>query len=662
MRIPACLVAVAAALLISIPVEAQSTGKLSPRAKSKLAAQAAASLGEYWLFLDSAAVDPQGVYLSGASRKRRAKADPGSLLIDSHDYPIRQAIIDSVRDAGPEVLSVSKWLRAIAVDASPAQIARAEALSFVKRIDVVNIYERHKLAPTPVLKVEPSPKAGALDYGNSALQIAFMNATKLQQLGLSGRGVKIAMFDSGYDIHHPAFDSTHIVNTYDFINSDTTIDGVDCDTAQFRYPPDYQTYHGTLTLGAIGGYVPGELIGAAYGADFLLAKTEITCNGTEVKIEEYNWIAAAEWADSLGADIISSSLGYTTFQDSGSYTASQLDGKTALITRAAEIAASKNILVVNSAGNDRHNFAWPHISFPADGDSVLAVGATNPDSSLADFSSPGPTADGRIKPDVVNLGINVHTASQFGGFTDADGTSLSAPLTAGAAALAFEYDTTLTAAEYIQQARSSASRSSHRDNDFGYGVLNAADAAQLLRLDLPDTLTVAFRDTVQVDIHTIGKSPEVPAISIIDTPPWALFSDNGDGTGSLRVIPANLDGIAGTLGFVLSYADIADTSFVVVVVYGQRQADVFAGPNPFRQSVNIYTRATAGRVKSISIHNIAGEIIWEEVNNSAPSADTVSVTKWDGRNQSGEIVAAGVYIAVVDTDRRTYHVKLLKSD
>jgi hypothetical protein len=662
MRFVACLFALVAALLTAIPAGSQSIDKLSPRAKKQLAAQSASSPGEYWLFLDNSAADSQAVHLTEAARKRRAKVDPNSLLIDAHDFPIRRAVIDSVRGAGVEVRSVSKWLRAIAVAASPEELARAEALPFVRHVDIVSVYRRAKPANTPRVKSEPIPQAQALDYGYSAFQMAYMNAMKLQLLGLSGKGVRIAMFDSGFDIHHPAFDSTNIIDTFDFINSDTTVDEVGCDTTQFKYPPDYQTYHGTLTLGVLGGYVPGALIGAAYGADYLLAKTEITCGGTEVKIEEYNWIAAAEWADSLGADIISSSLGYTTFQDSGSYTPSELDGKTALITRAAEIAASKNILVVNSAGNDRGSTLWPHISFPADGDSVLAVGATTPDSSLAAFSSPGPTADGRIKPDVVNFGENVYTAYQFGGYTRVGGTSLSAPLTAGAAALAFEYDTTLTAAGYLQRVRQTASRANAPDNDFGYGIVNAADAAGLLKLDLPDTLTVAFRDTISVDVRTVGTAPESPTITLIDPPSWALFDDNGDGTGLLRIVPSNLNGVGGRLGFTLSYADIVDTDYVVILLYGQRQADVFAGPNPFTGSVNIYTRATAGRVNSISIHNIAGEIVWEEVNNSAPSADTVTVTKWNGRNQSGEIVAAGVYIAIVDTDRRTYHVKLLKSD
>ncbi|HKK21350.1 MAG TPA: S8 family peptidase [candidate division Zixibacteria bacterium] len=662
MRFVACLLAAAATLLIAVPAGSQSIEKLSTRAKKQLAAQSVSSLGEYWLFVDRSAVDSQTVYLTEAARKRRARVDPSSLLIDAHDFPIRQAVVDSVRGAGVEVLSVSKWLRAIAVAASPEEIVSAEVLPFVKQIDVVTVYERAKPANSPRIKPEPHPQAQALDYGYSAFQLAYMNAMKLQLLGLSGKGVRIAMFDSGFDIHHPAFDSTNIIETYDFINSDTTVDEVGCDTTQFKYPPDYQTYHGTLTLGALGGYVPGALIGAAYGADYLLAKTEITCGGTEVKIEEYNWIAAAEWADSLGADIISSSLGYTTFQDSGSYTPSELDGKTALITKAAEIAASKNILVVNSAGNDRANVAWPHISFPADGDSVLAVGATTPDSSLAAFSSPGPTADGRIKPDVANFGENVYTAYQFGGYTRVGGTSLSAPLTAGAAALAFEYDPTLTAAEYIQRVRETASQPNAPDNDFGYGIVNAADAAGLLKLDLPDTLTVAFRDTIAVDVRAVGTAPELPTITLIDPPSWALFDDNGDGTGLLRIIPSNLSGVGGRLGFTLSYVDIVDTDYVVILLYGQREADVFAGPNPFAESVNIYTRASAGRVNSISIHNIAGEIVWEEVNKSAPSADTVTVTKWNGRNQSGEIVAAGVYIAVVDTDRRTYHVKLLKSD
>ena len=651
-----------AATLAGINVHGQAAGKLSLRAQIKLAKQAPSTLGEYWLFLDSSAADPQNVFLTAAAKHRRAKVDATSYLLDSHDYPIRSSVIDSIRTAGAQVLAVSKWLRAVAVAASPEGVRELEALPSVRYIDIVNVYVRSKPSVTPPVKVEPPSRVSALDYGLSGYQIAYMNAARLHQIGLSGKGVRVAMFDSGFDIHHSAFDSTRIIDTYDFINSDTTVDGIDCDPSVELNHNNYQTFHGTLTLGVIGGYVPGVLIGAAYGADFLLAKTEITCYSTETKIEEYNWIAAAEWADSLGADIISSSLGYTTFQDSGSYTFSQMDGHTALITQAAEIAASKNILVVNSAGNERGTFDWPHIVFPADGDSVLAVGATTSDSSLAAFSSPGPTADGRIKPDVVNYGSYVWSSDQSGGYTRANGTSFSAPLTAGAAALAFQYDTTLTAAEYFQLVKATASQAGAPDNNFGYGIVNAADAARLLRLDLPDTLSLMSQDTILVDIRTVGISPEPPVITGLDLPVWALFSDNGDGSGILRIIPADLNGIAGQLGFVLSYGDLADTAYVTILIFGQSPADVFAGPNPFSQSVNIYIKSSAGHVNSVTIHNIAGEIVWEKVNNFSPNADTVSVTKWNGRNQSGEIVAAGVYIAVVDTDRRTYHVKLLKSD
>ncbi|MEW6413480.1 MAG: S8 family peptidase [Candidatus Zixiibacteriota bacterium] len=647
---------------LSVPVLAQEpSGKYTERAQSLVNAMSSQSENQFWLYLDSSAVESSPVTLTERARKRRAKVDPVNLLIDRRDYPVRQSVIQQIQSTGVSVKRVSRWLKAVAIETDANRLAKAASLPFVRQVDPVRTLVTdigdEVASAKPVAR---SLEAIDFDYGPSLFQTEFINALKLHQAGLTGEGVTIAFFDGGFDPSHEAFDSTSIIATYDFINDDVAVDEPECPSS---FSTD-QTFHGTATLSVVGGYTPGTLIGVAHDADFVLAKTEITCNGTEVKMEEYNWIAAAEWADSIGVDIINSSLGYNEFQDSGSYTFEDLDGNTTLITIAADIAASKNILVVNSAGNERNN-TWGHIIAPADGDSVLAVGAANPDSTLASFSSPGPTADGRIKPDITALGVSVVAASHVGGFTLVNGTSFSAPLTAGGAALALQRDPTLTAAELVERIKLTGSKSAIPDNDFGYGLFNAARTANLfVDFSLPDIIEVGRDQTQTFDFTSSGWTDDVPSFTGINLPGWVILTDNGDGTGSLEVSGELADVPSVEIGLIASLLDFSDTSFFTIQVYGTFTDPVTAGPNPFIDQVSIFVGPEAGNIQSISFFNSSGEKVWEKVNNFSVNADALSVLveHWDGRNQSGKVVAAGVYIVVINTDRQTYRVKLLKAN
>ena len=645
-------------LILGSNLRADDGDKLTARARSLVTTASQFEINNYWVYLNADRRIPEVTNLSEKSLKRRAKVDPAGFLFDDRDRPVDESVIDSIRQTGAHVRRVSRWFNAVAVEADAEQLNRLEALPSVRKIDLLNTLVTH--IPDDVLKIRPvviEPQADDLDYGSSLFQNRYINAVRLHQAGLTGRGVMIAMFDSGFRPDHPAFDSTSIVATWDFINNDEAVDEVECLTSPSR---DHQTYHGTATLGVIGANVPGELIGVAPHADFILAKTEITCNNTEIKLEEDNWIAAAEWADSAGADIINSSLGYFQFTDSGSYVFEDLDGNTALISIAADIAASKNILVVNSAGNERNN-SWGHIVAPSDGDSVLAVGATNPDSSLAGFSSPGPSADGQIKPDISTLGVNVFTASHLGGYASINGTSLSAPLTSGGAALAFEHDSTLTAMELLDLIRSTGSSADMPDNNFGYGLYDAAAAADIIRLILPEQITLTKDGLTSLEVETRGRSDSIGVLGAFDLPDWAQFSDHGDGTGTLDLMPASASEPVKIVGLTADVGYYADTSFLTLRILGVSENTVYVGPNPMSDSLRIFVEPIVGRLISTSIFNTFGEIVWEKVNNSAPSADLLTEA-WNGRNQQGEVVAAGVYLLVVKTERQTFRIKLLKTD
>jgi subtilisin family serine protease len=292
-------------------------------------------------------------------------------------------------------------------------------------------------------------------------------------MGLHGEGVMVAVFDTGFDtLSHEAFAAMSIVDRHDFVNGDD-------DVANGRDRGEGS--HGTETLSVLGGWAPGHLIGPAFNATYILAKTEDT--SSETPVEEDNWAAAAEWAEARGADVISSSLGYLTF-DPGfpSYTADDMDGQTAISTRAAERAAERGVVVVISAGNAGPSTLHNTLGAPADGRLVLTAGAVTSAGARASFSSVGPTADGRIKPDVAAQGVAVTaaapgTASEY---TSVNGTSFSCPLTAGVVALVLQARPTATVSEIEDVLRATASQAAQPDNLLGWGIVDAARAIQAL--------------------------------------------------------------------------------------------------------------------------------------------------------------------------------------
>ena len=632
--------------------------KLTESAQARAASTGTISQAKYWIFLDASAIDMSAAAISDRSLKRRAKVDGTNYLLDVIDYPIDERVIEEFSARGAEVLYASRWLRAVAVYASGATLGNLASIPAVERIDIA----RTMVGPSPresrpIKEMPPSFKSAAFSYGISGYQTRFIRATKLHDAGFSGSGVMLAFFDSGFQTGHPAFDSANIVATRDFINGDIPVDEADCPSNSSTLQ---QTYHGTLTLGVVASNVPDTMVGVAPHADFILAKTEITCNGTEIKTEEYNWIAAAEWADSMGADIITSSLGYFTFQDSGSYTQAMLDGDSALITRAADIAASKNILVINSAGNDRSNF-WGTINFPSDGDSVLAIGATFSDSSVTNFSSPGPSADGRIKPDVSTLGSGVQTVFHFGGYTSSSGTSLSAPLVAGGAALAFEADPTMTAGDYRNLIHQTSSLAQNPNNDLGYGLFNATAAANILAIiPIPD-IALQVGESIVIPVSTSGRSSAAASIAAMNLPATAQFQDFGNGTAELSITGADLDLPEREVIITATAGAFVDSTTFTTQTYKPSGVSVYAAPNPFGLETNIYILPPENSSwRSITIFTPAGEPVWEKVNNSGQTADVI--VKWDGRNLRGERVASGVYLVQVTTPQSETILKVLKTE
>ncbi|MEO8169129.1 MAG: S8 family serine peptidase, partial [bacterium] len=317
-----------------------------------------------------------------------------------------------------------------------------------------------------------------IDYGLSYSQLNQINVPAVHATGNYGQGVIVGSFDNGVRLlNHEAFDTlrTRLIATYDFVDHKVSVTP--------NNPGEGFGAHGVATLSAMGGYKPGQLIGPAFGASFIIARTEN--DSSETPLEEDNWVAAIEWAESLGVDVTSTSLGYLTYDPPySSWTWQNMDGKTTVITRAADMAVSKGVVVVNSAGNNGFNATHNTLNAPADGDSVLSIGALTIDGERAGFSSVGPTLSTppRIKPDVMAQGLLVrsaHTANPTE-YAYAQGTSLSCPLAAGVAALLIHANPTASAVEIMNAMRQTASRASSPDREYGWGVINAMDAVNLV--------------------------------------------------------------------------------------------------------------------------------------------------------------------------------------
>jgi subtilisin family serine protease len=416
-------------------------------------------------------------FLSQRSINRRTNQ---SILITQQDFPVNPAYVSQIQVLGAQVLNRSRWLNAVSVYSTDSLVIQAiQALPFVSGVDAV----KRKNPPAGVPKFEQESNFGNLqnnrsakqmsnssllfDYGNSLGQVSMLGGDLLHSAGFVGNGKVIAVIDAGFYIANQCetFDSIFINNqilgTWDFVSGNTNV-----------YDDHY---HGTAVLSTIAGNSPGQLIGTAPKASFWLLRSEDA--PTEYIVEEFNWVCAAEFADSVGADIINSSLGYTTFDNPAqNHTFADLDGNTAMASRGAEIAASKGIIVCNSAGNSGSD-PWLRISVPADADGILAVAAVDANQIIAPFSSRGNSADGRIKPDVAAQGVAAVGQFQPGNFSQTlNGTSFASPLIAGMCAAFWEAVPNLTAAQVIQRVKESCDQYANPDSLKGYGIPDFAQA------------------------------------------------------------------------------------------------------------------------------------------------------------------------------------------
>lgn len=413
--------------------------------------------------------------LSREALYRRLKVLDEQNLVDHFDLPVWENYLQKIRPFIHRPRHASRWLNALSAEVFGFNLKTIASFPFVIKIEEVKVH-RFKL-PTPEKEIsqkEIKPQNHLYDYGPSYDQLNQINVPPLHDLGLSGQGVIIAMLDSGFNnLAHQALAHLQILHTWDFVNNDPVV----ADEPGQMGSGD----HGTETLSVIGGFYPGKLIGPAFRASFLLAKTENT--EWERHIEEDHWIAGVEWAEALGAQIVSSSLGYRDEFTHGepNYTWQNMDGETTIVTKGANIAARKGLLIVNSAGNEGlpRSSEQNTLVAPADSFWVLAVGAVDVSGQRVNFSSVGPTSDGRIKPDVMAMGRAVYCASpsRTDDYLYVSGTSFSCPLVAGAAALLLEANPHWSNFDLQQALKLTASKAHNPDNLMGYGLIDAYKAA-----------------------------------------------------------------------------------------------------------------------------------------------------------------------------------------
>jgi hypothetical protein len=427
----------------------------------------------FWLALFPASLAAQRPAVSPALPRVWTRDTTFSVWLFAHPGVPLAAVAERATAVGARVRRQSRWLHAVSIDV-PASGLRLLALDVtLRRIQPLGRFRRPDRSdpergpvPSPTAPGDTCGVVGDPVLGPSEMPYRRLNLLPLTSAGIDGTGVRVALFDTGFDTANPAFTGITIVAQRDFVFSDAVVrdQGADVPGAHA---------HGTSIWSLFAGDVPGRLRGIARGATYLLAKTEDV--RSETRVEEDNFVAALEWADSIGVDIVSSSLGYLTFDNGFNYMPSDLNGDVAVITIATDIAARRGILVIIAAGNTGP--APRSIWTPADADSALAVGAEDSLGTLANFSSRGPTADGRVKPDFTAPGVLVCVVTGPGLVRRESGTSVATPLLAAGATLLKQVHPAFTPMDVRAALRASASNRAAPDTFSGWGRPDIAVAA-----------------------------------------------------------------------------------------------------------------------------------------------------------------------------------------
>ena len=413
--------------------------------------------------------------LSQKAVERRIK-NMGEDFITYDDLPIYKNYLDELEKLNIQIVRKLTWFNSVSALLTSEQLDILRELAFVKSIEPVKkLYFKNDLKveiDNPIYKVSDT----SYSYGSSFTQMNLSDIPLVHSKNINGKNVIIGMLDSGFDWKfHNSLKGRNVIAEYDFVFDDSV-------TSNQTEDSPSQDRHGTFSFSILAGFSNGSLIGPAFNASFILAKTEnIT---SETHIEEDNYAAALIWMESKGVDITTGSIGYNIFDIGYSYTYSDMNGKTAIVTKACELAFERGVSTFTSAGNEGNN-SWGYIIAPADGFNTIAVGASNESGNAASFSSHGPTYDGRIKPEVVAYGVYNYgaLAGTIDGYYFSSGTSFAVPIASGVAALLLSAHSHLKNTQIRNIILESSSNSSTPNNQIGYGVISAKNAIEFPNLE-----------------------------------------------------------------------------------------------------------------------------------------------------------------------------------
>lgn len=602
--------------------------------------------------------------ISARALQRRARVLPANRLVDEADLPVSTEYIRQLTPLVTRIRQTSKWLNGVSVDVTPAGAARLESLPFVREIDIVQKYRRGSGTETgqsaPPLPFPRKPAGTeALDYGPSLDQVSLENIPAVHATGNSAQGIIIGLFDNGVRLQtHQAFHilRPRIIAQHDYVDHKTSVTPND--------PGAGFGGHGVNTLSTLAGFKPGQIIGPAYGASFILARTEN--DSSETPFEEDNWAAAIEWAESLGVQVTSTSLGYLTFDSPyTSLTWQDMNGRNSVISRAAVMAARRGVIVVNSAGNEGLPVppALNSLVAPADADSILAAGAVSPAGVRTSFSSCGPTTDGRIKPDVTAVGSNVYVASSTdtSGYYVVQGTSFSCPLTAGVAALVLNAHPEATAMQVINAIRTTAHKATLQatrpDNFYGWGIVDALAAINTLGIGPPPPAALAGSDTSSTGFTahwTAAAGATSYRLDVATDPAFSFYVSGYDYLNVGNVSSYAVVGLTSNTSYYYRVRAVGpggtsgSSNIITVPRAGDPVPEVFTlsqnYPNPFNPGTRIEFQVPEQSRVTLRVFDLLGRPVKTLVDGVFPSSrGTPYFALWDGTDASGARVASGVY-------------------
>ena len=578
-------------------------------------------------------------YLSARAIARRQQYN---IAIDSLDLPVVQRYMDSIRLSGAvTIINVSKWLNQVAIlTTDAAALAKINSFPFV--ISASPIAARNADGFITQKKFDNDTEAterAAFNYGRSTGQVKIHNADFLHDLGFRGEGIQMAVLDGGFFKYNtlPAFDSVRlngqILGTYDFVKNEVSVAEDDA--------------HGMNCLSTIAANLPGQFVGTAPKASFYLYRTEDVFS--EYPIEEQNWVAGLERADSLGVQMSSTSLGYYIFDNPVfNYSYADMNGNTTIAARGGDIAARKGMLVVVSAGNEG-NTAWRYIITPADADSVLAVGAVDTLGNVGSFSSFGPSSDGQIKPNVAAVGVRATVASASTGLpVYTNGTSFACPNMAGVSACLWQAFPELNNIAILNALQNSASRATNPNDRVGYGIPDVKKAFYTIEKQLYSQSVVINRCTASLTIN-LKTSPDIKLYLERKLPGennYVTIDSVQGSNGFMRrtytfndLLPASLTGVVQyrTSIKVMTERSVLMDSLTVnkIETCMDTEAVMYVGPNPTSGKLNVGIRLPFNSNVNLQMVNAVGQRVYQN--------SFIQITALEERQIQMQNFAKGVY-------------------